>query len=389
MKLRCLLLFLIVLVGLVSQLEAQKRHPVTNQLIPIPNYGNSVFEDGTFYGYEAKFGIINHSENESGLQFVLLESLETNPWLVILNGGPGRTNMRLPFEIDSLLKTFNLLLPGYRGIDDGAYKKLGGKSDSTIEAFIHQNRKYYSTQKLVDDVMLICEQVHIDSFYIAAHSYGTIVAKKLYKSDELSVNGMFEFSPVMETAPVPNPDFLQSITNHVADSINVNLTEIEDTLRLWMQSPRQHNLAMGLIASFYIYDNAVSFFRQVSSGALTRSDVATKGSDFLQIGWLLDYGMKFNRMADIDRNGADIYQKISHLFYSSVSKYLPSDAPVIEKNTVCNAYRPYCVSFIPKHEIFYMHSGKPALTVLCECGHADLWEKAPQYILEYYNLINP
>jgi pimeloyl-ACP methyl ester carboxylesterase len=389
LKTRFLYLFFCGFVWLSVQAKAQKRHPVTHQLVPIQNTGDYLLEDGTLFGYQAKFGIINHSKGTYGLRFVMFESLESNPWLVILNGGPGRTNIRLPFEIDSILSKYNLLLPGYRGVDDGAYENLSGRSDSTIEAFIRKNRTTYSTQKLVDDVMLICEMIHIDSFYIAAHSYGTIVGRTLYEANKENVTGLFEFSPVMESAPIPNPESLEFITQHVADSLNVSLTAIEDTLNLWMQAPQKRDLAMGLIASFYVYNDAVTFFLDVLSGKLTRANVSKKGREFLQFSWLMDYGMKFNRMPDIDLTGCDIYTKISHLFYLQVSKYLPSDAPVVEHRFVSEGYMPCAVSFIPKYEIFHTCSGKQIYNVLCECGHADLWKMAPYYIFEYRNSINP
>lgn len=369
----------IILSILLNYANAQLRHPVTEQMVAIPNRGDFKIEAGNFSNYEAGFGIINHMRSRYGLQFITLMRDESLPWMVILNGGPGRSNLRLSFEIDSLLSYYNILLPGYRGFDDGAYEAVFNDDDSRLQKFVLHHKSLFSTHAIADDVLLIIDALKIENYSILAHSFGTIVGRYLLNADTLHLDTLYAFSPVSEQHPYPNPEQLSEIIENLSVELNIPVKQFTDTLTVWTTCREHPYLVMGMLASLYRYNEMCDFFSRVFKGELNRAEVARNGRAYLHREWLFDFALKF----DIHNPYSDtknLYETISSSFIKAISRYSQPESVYSQEGSMKDDGR--IKVFLAQFEFFYSNIQGETMVETCQCAHADIWHRAPKLMLQ-------
>lgn len=371
----------IILSILLNCASAQLRHPVTEQMVAIANKGDFKIEPGNFSNYEAGFGLINHMKSRYGLQFITLTRNDSLPWMVILNGGPGRSNLRLSFEIDSLLLHYNVLLPGYRGFDDGAYDVVFSDDDSRLQKFVLHHQSLFSTQAVADDVLLIIDALKIENYSILAHSFGTIVGRYILKSDSVHLEKLYAFSPVSEKMPFPNPQQLSKIISALSVDLNIPLKQFTDTLAVWNSCKENSYLIMGMISSFYRYREMYDFFDRVFKGDLTRSEIVRNGRAYLHREWLFDFALKFD-ISDPYSGTSDLYETISSLFIKALNRYHQTESSYHQVVSAKNDSR--IKVFLSQFEFFYSNFEGKIVADACQCAHADIWHKAPKLVLDQY-----
>lgn len=357
--------------------SSQIKNTRTNQLLPFKEKGDFVVNSGNFNHYPAGYGFIYHRAGKYALPFLTFRRDTTNPWMVILNGGPGRSNLRLSFEIDSLLNHYNILLPGYRGIDDRVIANVAEYADDSILHFVENHQQEFNTTHVANDLALIAGSLELKKLTILAHSYGTIVAKTLYNHHPAIIDTIFAFSPVSYKSPIPNPVKVQKIITFVADSLRVPQSIFTDTIQNWLHSPHKAELIMGMVSAMYNISDILTFFNALSNQNILRSDIIERGKRFKKKVWLIDFALKFCDVKAPANQYTDIYKSVAQVFYSQISQY--------SVNTGCMPAREiatYCPVqfFIPEFEIFYTMKCADSSVIECPCSHADLWRQAPQWL---------
>lgn len=371
--------FIAIILVICTNSFAQMRHPVTSEVLAIPTKGDILLESGNFNNYEASFGIIHHMDGVYGLQFVAIERDTLQPWLVILNGGPGRSNLRLSFEIDSLLNNYNILLPGYRGFDDAAYTRVFSKGFDTIMMFVEHHKKIFANNRVAEDVLLILKSLHSSKCSVLAHSYGTIIGRKMLEIDPFLIDTVYAFSPVCELYPYPEPSRIECIVNLLADTLSIPIVQVHDTLKNWMISPHRSKLIMGMVSSFYRYAEGVAFFSSLFNGELSRQDIIRKGETYVQRDWLFDYALKFSVVSPYIES-EHLYNQISDVFIKSIGVYNLADVvQPVPSNLQINHSK--LKLYLPTFELFVTYADTLAESIVCDCFHADIWHLAPNIIL--------
>ncbi len=374
--------FLICLLLVTFQITAfaQIRDPKSEEILPLTKPGELITKAGNFLNYSATYGLIYHENNPYTLPFITIVRNATQPWLVVLNGGPGRSNLRLSFPIDSLLNNYNIILPGYRGSDDRAIERAAMLSADSLQLFINKHKSVYNTNRIADDVALVINNYLHKPVSILSHSYGTMVAASFYKHYPNLVDTIFAFSPVNPHHPVPDPKKLRSSINYVADSLNISAQQIEDSLKLWLRLPNRKSLMLGLLASSYALSDLSMFCQGVFEQPDIRHNTAQKGQAFMQDTRLIDFALKFcNISVPASQNKNDIYKQISEIFFDHVTTYLTdNNCPEVSTFQADWPVR----FFVPTYELFYAVEFPNTVKVSCNCGHAGLWRKAP-------SLLNP
>ena len=170
--------------------------------------GEAVIKPGTFLGYEADFGVILVPENRNRqdsriirLAFIRIHALEelTQEPVFLLNGGPGRSNIRGILSPD-FFRNNDLVIIGYRGTHDSSVSleapevgralamesPLSPVSLKAIRRVIRANYNRftesgidingYTVLEVVDDLECIRRFLGYDRINLFSSSYGTILA---------------------------------------------------------------------------------------------------------------------------------------------------------------------------------------------------------------------
>ena len=371
--------FILLFVLGIQTLLAQIRNPFTEEILPIGKDNLLVQEPGNFNRLNAHYGFIHHRNGKYALPFLTFERDPHKPWLIILNGGPGRSNIRLSFEIDPLLDSYNILLPGYRGMDDRALEVLDKSNDKEILTFVEQNRDDFSTDKVASDLALIAESLQISRALLVAHSYGAIVANVLHDQNPLLIDTIMAFSAVDPSRPMPDPERLHQILNESFVSKGINTTAFEDTLSQWLKQEASDNLILGFVASLYNEKDLQAFLKGVLSGDICRNDVAERGHKYMKKLYLIDFALKIQSIKAPEFDKPDIYERITLLFYEKLVRFIkPNNTNYLDDFSSDDPVKLY----IPHYEFFYTSTHRNTETLNCKCGHADLWSKVPQFIDE-------
>ena len=374
--------FILVLLLTVQFLFAQIRNPFNEEILPFGKDIELIQEEGSFNHHKTTYGFVNHTKGKYALPFLTFVRDTTHAWLVVLNGGPGRSNIRLSFGIDSLLKKYNILLIGYRGVDDRALEGIINENDPKIQRFINKNRSKYSTEKIASDIALIAEKLQISSLNLIAHSYGTLVAGELYTQEPQLVDSIFAFSPVDASRPMPDPEKVKFFVASIFDSTTYEIDTFKDTLLNWLDDPSAESLAMGFVASMYNKKDFENMLKGVIRGDINRNDVIQRGEKYLKKRYIVDLALKINYINKPVFSSEYIYNQVTSIFHQQISRYLSSDSSHLGSQ---NPFRRAPVNFfIPKYEFFYTYSMAGQQLQKCECGHADLWKLAPKFVLEIH-----
>lgn len=366
----CLLLF--------HSTFSQIRNPYTEEIIPVNAVGDIYSTSGNFYQYAANYGLLYHFETKYALPYIAIEHDTLNPWMLILNGGPGRSNIRLSFDIDSLVRYYNVLIPGYRGIDDRMIETFVNCRENNLPKLISNKRHISGINAIAGDIIQILQAKHIRNIKILAHSYGTMVAKELYKIKPAVTDTIFAFSPVDPQKPFPAPLKIKKLISRAADSLNVNMTHVEDTLSAWTQSTQKKNLLMGVTASAYRLNDMIHLLNDMFDSTKNRSAIIKKGELFIKKSLLIDFALKFCDFQKPANNKDNIYITITRNFYDIITEYCSDKKCNNQYNPQIN----YPIQFIiPEYEIFYLETSVDAVVEHnCACGHADLWSKPLEFI---------
>ncbi len=371
--------FILFLLLTIQTSWAQMRNPYNEEILPFSKDLKLIQEPGNFNQHKAMYGFVNHTKGKYALPFLTFCPDTSNSWLVILNGGPGRSNIRFSFDIDSLLQHFNILLPGYRGVDDRALENVTDEDAATIHDFIQNNQTKYATEKIAADIGFITDELQLSALTIVAHSYGTLVASELYKAKPQSIDTILAFSPVDPCKPMPDPEKIRYFVFSMLDSVQQKIEPLEDTLAAWLASELSDELAMGFVASMYSKTDFKNLLEGMLNGDTSRSDVIEKNDKYLKKRNLIDFALKINRIEEPESIKKSVYSQITHIFYEKIQQYLEVENKNLKVSTI-SADLP-ANFFIPKYEFFYTHSYTSQHTQNCTCGHADLWERAPKFIL--------
>jgi pimeloyl-ACP methyl ester carboxylesterase len=362
-------------------LDAQITNPYTGELLPFKKIGEFSLSDGNFDNYPAQYGLINHMDRLNALPFIVIERDSINPWLLILNGGPGRSNLRLSFELDSILKHYNVLIPGYRGIDDKTFDGYNDLSPDTLQMFVNNHKKLFGSKNICEDIKLITSVLGIDSVSILAHSFGSIISFEYASLYHNNVDTIFAFSPVNARKPYPSSEKLKRIIDSVAFCIDINPKQIAEKLYKLSQGATSNYFYMGIIASFYTREDIRNFLIELYNDKLDKEMLINRGERFVNQKWLFDFGLKFCFIEPLEYNEKDIYGRIANGFKDLVNKFV-KDKNCSERHYNLDSL-PIC-AFIPEYEFLYSEKDNQ-MNYKCKCGHADLWKQAPKLIFSNTN----
>ncbi len=348
-------------------------NPWTSTQVKISDDNYKIVDNGIFQGLNAKYGVYahkGHGHRYKALPFLfLLSEKKDAPNLIILNGGPGVSNLKAPEGVDSLLNYFNILIPGYRGVDDcleDNYDELDKQKNS------------YNISLISKDISNIVAALKFDSVYVAAHSFGSIYAcNYLLIEDGVSKKSIF-VSPIM----TQNIATVLSKMEHMAEKYFSNycngsekydnvLTEIENS-----SEPEQLSMAL------------VIFLSEFQNCYKIDSILESKGSiiELLQNTYI-SYKHAIN--------STDKQYKLSGYFnFNDTTGF--NDLGRLGKlllNYFVNEAKPNTSSFSPfKYctpdtiiSAFYDYSVCINDQIVKNSGHSDIWSKAWRYIIDFYN----
>jgi len=359
-------------------LDAQVTNPYTGEILPFKNIGDYTVSPGNFNNYPANYGLLNHLGKLNALPFITIEKDISNPWLVILNGGPGRSNLRLSFELDSILKYYNVLIHGYRGIDDKTFEGYDNLDYDSLKMFVANHRKVFGSKNICDDIDMITNVLNIDTISILAHSFGTIISEEFGTDYRNRVDTIFAFSPVDSRKPYPSAKKLHLIIDSISIQLGYNSDVILKKIEKLSKGVTSSSyFYMGIISSFYTKENISNFITEIYENKLSYKDLENRGERFVNQKWLFDFGLKFCNLVPIDDKSDDVCDRIAKGFKAIVDQYVidkgcPEKASNIDELPV--------KFYIPEYELFYCEIVN-AEFVKCGCGHADLWKQAPKYII--------
>jgi pimeloyl-ACP methyl ester carboxylesterase len=297
--------------------------------------------------------------------------------MVILNGGPGRSNLRLSFELDSILKYYNVLLPGYRGIDDKIFDGFNKVSADSLKLFIANHKSLFGSGSISSDIKLIAEHLKIESLTLLGHSFGTLVSAEFATIYPSLVDTIFAFSPESFNKPYPSAKKLRGIVDSMSIKLGYSPNAITTKLSALGEGSQSESFYMGVISSFYTRNDIINFLTELNTNKLSKKTIEEKGKRFMQQEWLFDFGLKFCKIDSITSPINDIYDEIAKGFRIIISRYVTDEGcteiDVDYDNLPVQVY-------IPKFDFFY-YSSDSAVYDACMCAHADLWRKAPGIIL--------
>jgi hypothetical protein len=356
---------------------SQIRNPFSDEILPLEDIGDFITVDGNFENYEATYGYIKHfSASYAALPFVIISQDSSLPFLFILNGGPGRSNLRLAFPVDSILKNYQICLPGYRGIDDGVIKRTMKLTNEEKLKFVKNHHTFLGSKSICEDFMLIANALKCDSVTIAAHSYGSILACELAKRFPQVVDSAIVFAPVDYNNPTISKIAIFELLNRasVAQFIDYN-TFNDRMMELFHLSSDKLNFVFGIISYLYTFEGAMKLVREVNTKILDEPILVTAGKMFVKDEWLIDYGLKFYKIPLGNAKPKDLPEVISWYFTSGTQKYTieKQDNSCLINNTLPIHF------FLPRYELFH-HFEIPAKTDTLDFGHADLWENAHVFL---------
>jgi hypothetical protein len=347
-------------------------NPWTNTQVKISN-NCKIVDNGIFQGLNAKYGVYahkGHGHRYKALPFLFLPSEKKDaPNLIILNGGPGVSNLRAPEGVDSLLNYFNILIPGYRGVDDcliDSYEELDKKQNSHTISLISK------------DISNIAAALKFESVYVAAHSFGSIYAcNYLLMEDGVDKKSIF-VSPIMtqDIATVLNKmeqmveKYFSNYRNG-SEKYNNVLTEIENS-----SDPEQ--LSMALVIFLSEFQNCYKIDSILESkGSIVGLLQNTHNSYKYTINAIEKQDKLSSYFNFNDTTGFSNLGKLGKLLLKYfVNEVQPNTSPFhmfkyCTPDTTISAYYDYSVCFNDK--------------VIENTGHSDIWSKAWRYIIDFYN----
>lgn len=367
---------LFIIFSLVS--KGQVTNPYTGEILPFEKIGDFSLSEGNFNSYPVQYGLINHIGRLNALPFIVIEQDTLKPWMVILNGGPGRSNLRLSFELDSILRYYNVLIPGYRGIDDKIFDGFKKVSKDSLELFIANHKNLFGSENISSDIKQIAGHLNIKSLTLLGHSFGTLVSAEFATLYPSLVDTIFAFSPVSFTKPYPSAQKLRNIV----DSLSIELGYSPDLIVSKLSKLNEHcqsaNFYMGVISSFYTHSDIINFLHELEADQLSSKIIEQKGERFVQQEWLFDFGLKFCKIDSLANPVEDVYDEIAKGFITIISRYVTDDGCV--EIDVDYDSLPVQV-YLPKYDFFY-YSADNTVYDTCNCAHADLWRKAPEIIFK-------
>ncbi len=356
-------------------LSGQVINPWTNSQISMSSSCN-ITKSGIFEGYIADYGVYAHkglSDKYKALPFLFMPSEKVNaPVLLILNGGPGASNLVLPAGIDFLLEYFNILLPGYRGVDDYCsynYEKYGNV----------QELKICDIDLIAEDISNIVNFLKCDSVYIAAHSFGVVYASKyMQKKDNVKKTSIF-FSPITTQniiAVISNMEkmvrkYFEGFCNG-ADKYEKIITDIKNS-----SSPEQLSMAL-------------TIFLSDIQGGVKIDSVLEWGKPAIELlqNIYTSYENSINKQDRSDKlscyfnysdtTGKSDLGRLGILLYNYFINNVLTETPnfkTIEYGSPSVAISAFYDYSIPKTQI-----------VIENTGHSDIWNKAWQFIITYYTI---
>lgn|GEM_PF-4929362 len=219
--------------------------------------GDISVNPGIYNGYDAEYGFISHINAKDpfvGLPFIFIPAKDSisKKIIVVLNGGPGKSNLNLPFVNDTLISRFSILIPGYRGVDDslGKISYINLWDQNIIDA-------------TATDIIKIVRHYAPDTLVMVSHSFGSVFAKKIIENIQ---NKTFTI-PIYVSPMVTND--VAVIATSLQNMIQRGLSHGElnqSAFHLFVTLPDFSPLdAIGLVFLFGKYDNIVNLY----SGSIT------------------------------------------------------------------------------------------------------------------------
>jgi len=332
-----------------------------------------IVDNGIFQGLNAKYGVYAHKglgHKYKALPFLFLPSEKKDaPNLIILNGGPGVSNLKAPEGIDSLLNYFNILIPGYRGVDDclkDNYDELDKQQNSCSISLISK------------DISNIVAALKFDSVYVAAHSFGSIYAcSYLLEQDGVDKKSIF-ISPIMTQDIATVLSKMEQMVekyfsnyNNGSGKYNNVLTEIENS-----SNPEQ--LSMALIICLSEFQNSYKIDSILESKG---SIIELLQNTYCSYKYTVNQTDKQNKLSSYfnfdDTTGfynlGSLGKLLLKYFINETQPNTSLFCPFkyYTPDTTISAYYDYSVSFNDK--------------VVNNTGHSDIWSKAWRYIIDYFN----
>lgn len=341
--------------------ECQSVSPWTGKVLN-PAAGMVQMADGVFEGLPAKCGTLDNGRPEPHvcLPFVLVpcSSHSGAPTLIIFNGGPGDTNLRLSRDFQKLACHFHILLPGYRGVDDRT-------------ALFPVKTPHADHRQVGDDAARIVAALDIDTLVVAAHSFGTIYAREMLLSDTVSKHRIsLFFSPLLTNdISVVVAGMEQMINNYFACSDDFPLLD-----RLCGEvaaSGSPSRAAMGLVTMLGSQSNYAALRGKLGAdnanlGLEAAFDAFAASVD------LTDNQAKLNSFFGSSLQDADSLSPIAAAladYFSFVSGVPSSGSTIFFKPDRCFA-----------GEFDFLRPAQAE--ILPGCGHSDVWMRAASVVLE-------
>lgn len=358
-----------------ANLIGQAINPWTN-LQTGCTHNKTELKNGIFDGYQAQYGLIAHKNialNYKALPFLLLPSYSPNSKhvLVVLNGGPGISNLALPMGTDSLLYYFNILIPGYRGVDDVFFH--------AYQTPDYEQINHLSDIKLIaHDISNIVNELGFDTVYIAAHSFGTVYGCEYLSIDDNTIKTSFFFSPLMTHDIVLVVKSMERMIENYFRAFCTDSNLYPTILDKISEADNPGILSMGLLFMFTEYRNG----EQID----ILSNPCASIIDLLQA----SYNAGINRVVLKDKN-----RKLSDLFccrtntkdtdMGRLGKYLHSyfTLTIDEHGRSVTLLTSCSPDLIINAQ--YDYSVSPVGIVVENSGHADIWRSAWQYIINFHN----
>lgn len=327
--------------------------------------GKITTKEGIYQGFAAYYGVFSHLIKEdkyTALPFLFF-SADSNkkPLLLVFNGGPGITNFIIPNGLDSLLLHFNVLLPGYRGIDVEKTKS---------EDYFMQN----TINLIVKDACEIVKQLNPDTVFVVGHSFGCIYSTEYIKKSNNDTTMAAIFSPIVSNN-------IYEIANNMEKMIfsyfeKSNCVDLYDTLLTKINTTKYpQETVMGLIYYLSNYSN----FDKLLEILDDKTDIQLVLLNFYeqQIKETKKEAQKENLSAylympenkDKTCNSSFIKQSIIEYFIALTTN----------KNDLQLSNHPQIKTFTGEYDYQTIHG-----EVIPLKAHYDVWSNAYKYIIQTY-----
>lgn len=173
-----------------------------------------------------------------------------NTPIFLLNGGPGRTNFDKHLLIDKLMKNYDFIVLGYRGVDGEVVldcnkahnKHLTPDFQPSVEDCMAElearniDLEAYSISQIVEDIELSRQKLNYPKISFLAFSFGTLIAQEYAKKYPEKVDKQLYIAPRPVNKLQIDPQLLNKklcaiYKSYANDTLHLKDNEILDTLQ--------------------------------------------------------------------------------------------------------------------------------------------------------------